>query len=185
MLASVLAQLCLDLLVRGVVESGFAVLKRAGVSVGAWRGRACMCGPSLSLALWSYGYGHGALPAVIPARRGLPHRTLLPRQIHTHAHDFVHTSPCTLWRAQTWHTSVPARPLHLHCPSPRRRRRGPAASAPPQGACARRLCASWCPRTGEQACGQRRGHSDQSCLGRPRSPYSRGTLHSGHAPAQA
>ena len=134
---------------------------------------------------------HGALPAVMPARRGLPHRTLLPRQTHTHTHDCVHTSPCILRCAQTWHPCilqqvvawapsralhpklgskapsrpnihVPARPRHLHCPSPRRRRRGPAASAPPQGARARRLCASWCPRTGEQGCGQRRGHSDKA-----------------------
>ena len=57
MLASVLAQRCRDPLVRGDVESGLAVLKRAGVSVGAWRGRACMCGPSLPLAVWSYEYG--------------------------------------------------------------------------------------------------------------------------------
>ena len=50
MLGSVLAQRCLDLLLLdlitaafGAVESGFAALKRAGVSAGAWRGRACMC----------------------------------------------------------------------------------------------------------------------------------------------
>ena len=42
---------CLDLLlldlitaVFGPVEGSFAVLKRAGVSAGAWRARACMCG---------------------------------------------------------------------------------------------------------------------------------------------
>jgi hypothetical protein len=50
MLGPVLAQRCLDLVVPndevGVVESGFAELKQPGVSAGAWRGRACMCGPS-------------------------------------------------------------------------------------------------------------------------------------------
>jgi hypothetical protein len=59
--------LLLDLItaVFGKVESGFAVLKRAGVSAGAWRGRACMCGPSPSLVL--------------------PRRTLLPRHSNTDA----------------------------------------------------------------------------------------------------
>ena len=70
---------CLDLLfldvitaVFRVVEGDFAVLKRAGVSAGAWRGRACMCGPSPSLAL--------------------PRRTLLPRHSHTDAHDCEHAA---------------------------------------------------------------------------------------------
>jgi hypothetical protein len=80
MLGSVLAQRCLDLLLLdliiapffGEVESGFAALKRAGVSAGAWRGRACMCGPSPSLAL--------------------PRRTLLPRHSHTDAHDCEHAA---------------------------------------------------------------------------------------------
>jgi hypothetical protein len=70
MLGSVLAQRGLDLLLLdliraefGLVESGFAALKRAGVSAGAWRGRACMCGPSPSL--------------------DLPRRTLLPRHSNT------------------------------------------------------------------------------------------------------
>ena len=124
-----------------------AGLKRAGVSAGAWRGRACMCGPSPSLVL--------------------PRRTLLPRHSHTDAHDCVHTSPCTLWRADTWHagTRAPAAPtLSLAA----RRRRAVAASAPPQHALQRRLGASWCSRPGEQACGQRRGHSDKSGLGRRR-----------------
>ncbi len=83
MLGSVLAQRCLDLLlldliiaVFGVVESGLAALKRAGLSVGAWRGRARQ---SLSLAVLSYNTGnsctHGALPAVVPARQATsPHR---------------------------------------------------------------------------------------------------------------
>ena len=123
---------------------------------------------------------HGALPAVIPARRGLPHRTLLPRQIHTHTHDCVHTSPCILRCAQTWHPcilqqvvawapsramhpklgskapsrptiNVPARPRHLPRRSPRHRRRGPAASAPPQDARKRKRGARWVPRSEEQA----------------------------------
>jgi hypothetical protein len=45
MLGPVLAQRCLDLVVLGQVEGNFAGLKRAGVSAGAWRARACMCGP--------------------------------------------------------------------------------------------------------------------------------------------
>ena len=155
MLGPVLAQRCLDLVVLGPVEGSLAVLKRAGVSAGAWRGRACMCGPSPSLAL--------------------PRRTLLPRHSNTDAHDCVHTSPCIPWRAHTWHagtrahTATPtpaARPRHLPCSSPRCRRRAVAASAPPQHARKRRHSASWCSRTGEQACGQRRGHSDKSGLGR-------------------
>ena len=81
MLGSVLAQRCLDLVVSGKVEGSSAVLKRAGVSAGAWRGRACMCGPSPSLAL--------------------PRRTLLPRHSNTDTHDCVHTSTCILWRKQT------------------------------------------------------------------------------------
>ena len=77
------------------------------------------------------------------------------------------------------------RPRHLPCSSPPRRRRAVAASAPPQHARTRRQSASWCTRTGEQACGQRRGHSDKSGLGRRRRSPAQGTLHSGHAPAQA
>ena len=68
---------------------------------------------------------------------------------------------------------------------PKDKRRAPAASAPPQHALKRRLRASWCSRTGDQACGQRRGHSDKSVLGRRRHSLAQGTLHSGHAPAQA
>jgi hypothetical protein len=133
-----------------------------------------MCGPSPSLSL--------------------PRRTLLPRHNHTDAHDCVHTSPCIPWRPQTWHadtrahTATPtpaARPRHLPRPSPPRRRRAVAASAPRQHARSRRLSASWCARPGEQACGQRRGHSDKSGLGRRRRSPAQGTLHSGHAPAQA
>ncbi len=153
MLGPVLAQRCLDLLlldlitaVFGVVEGSSAPLKRAGVSAGAWRGRACMCVPSPSLAL--------------------PRRTLLPRHSNTDAHDCVHTSPCILWRAHTWHagtrahTATPtpaARPRHLPGPSPPNWHRAVAASAPPQHARTRRLCASWCPRTGETAAGGRMG----------------------------
>ena len=48
MLGPVLAQRCLDLVVLGQVEGSVAVLKQPGVSAGAWRGRACMCGPSPS-----------------------------------------------------------------------------------------------------------------------------------------
>ena len=119
---------------------------------------------------------------------------LLPWHSHTDAHDCVHTSPCIPWRAHTWHagtrahTATPtpaARPRHLPCPSPPRRRRAVAASAPPQHARIWRHSASWCARTGEQACGQRRGHSDKSGLGRRRRSPAQGTLHSGHAPAQA
>ena len=92
---------------------------------------------------------------------------LLPRHSNTDAHDCVHTSPCIPWRAHTWHagTRAPAAPtLSLAA----RRRRAVAASAPPQHALQRRLGASWCSRPGEQACGQRRGHSDKSGLGRRR-----------------
>ncbi len=133
-----------------------------------------MCGPSPSLAL--------------------PRRTLLPRHSHTDAHDCVHTSPCIPWRPHTWHagtrahtaTPTPApRPRHLPRSLPPRRRRAVAASAPPQHARQRRHSASWCARSGEQACGQRRGHSDKSGLGRRRRSPAQGTLHSGHAPAQA
>ena len=46
MLGPVLAQRCLDLVVLGTVEGSFPALKRTGVSAGAWRARACMCGPS-------------------------------------------------------------------------------------------------------------------------------------------
>ena len=171
---------CLDLLlldlittVFGPVEGSFAALKRAGVSAGACRGRACICCPSPSL--------------VLP-------RTLLPRHSNTDAHDCVHTSPCRLWRAQTWHagtrvhsaTPTPAaHPRHLPRPSPPRRRRAVPASAPPQHALERRLGASWSSRSGEQACGQGRGHSDKSGLGRRRRSPAQGTLPSGHAPAQA
>ncbi len=102
MLGSVLAQRCLDLLLLdlitvafGAVESGFAALKRAGVSAGAWRGRACMCGPSPSLAL--------------------PRRTLLPRHSNTDAHDCVHTSPCIPWCAQTWHAGTRAHTFATKC----------------------------------------------------------------------
>ena len=111
-----------------------------------------MCGPCPSLAL--------------------PRRTLLPRHSHTDAHDCVHTSPCILWRTHTWHastrvhttTSTPAaHPQHLTCSSPTRRRRAVAASAPPQHARHRRPSASWSTRSGEQACGQRRGHRELSC----------------------
>ncbi len=174
MLGPVLAQRCLDLVVLGTVEGSFPALKRAGVSAGAWRARACMCGPSPSLAL--------------------PRRTLLPRHSNTDAHDCVHTSPCIPWRAHTWHagtrahSAMPtpaARPRHLPRPSPRRRRRAVAASVPPQHARARRHSASSSSRAGEQACGQRRGHSDKSGLGRRRRSPAQGTLHSGHAPAQA
>ena len=63
MLGPVLAQRCLDLVVLGQVEGSSAGLKRAGVSVGAWRGRACMGSPSPSLVL--------------------PRRTLLHRHINT------------------------------------------------------------------------------------------------------
>ncbi len=77
------------------------------------------------------------------------------------------------------------RPRHLHCSSPRCWRRAVAASAPPQHARSRRHSASWSSRAGEQACGQRRGHSDKSGLGRRRRSPAQGTLHSGHAPAQA
>ncbi len=124
----------------------------------------------------------------------LPRRKLLPRHSNTDAHDCVHTSPCILWHAQTWHagtrahTATPtpaARPRHLPRPLPRRRRRAVAASAPPQHARPRRHSASWSSRPGEQACGQRRGHSDKSGLGRRRRSPAQGTLHSGHAPAQA
>ena len=83
-------------------------------------------------------------------------------------------------------TPTPAlRPRHLPRPSPLRRRRAVAASAPPQHARTWRQRASWFLRTGEQACGQRRGHSDKSGLGRRRRSPAQGTLHSGHAPAQA
>jgi hypothetical protein len=167
MLGPVLAQRCLDLLILDPVESGLAPLKQPGVSAGAWRGRACLCGPSPSLAL--------------------PRRTLLPRHSHTDAHDCVHTSPCILWRAQTWHagtrahtaTPTPAsRPRHLPSSSPPRRRRAVAASAPQQHARTRRLRASWFSSTGEQACGQRRGQSDKSGLGRRRRSLAQVTLHS-------
>ena len=118
----------------------------------------------------------------------------MPRHSNTDAHDCVHTSPCIPWRAQTWHagtrahSAMPtpaARPRHLQCSSPRCWRRAVAASAPPQHARNRRLGASWCSRSGEQACGQRRGHSDKSGLGRLRRSPAQGTLPSGHAPAQA
>jgi hypothetical protein len=73
---------CLDLLLldiiavsSGDVESGFAVLKRAGVSAGAWRGRACMCDHAC------------ASPSL-----ALPRRTLLPRHSHTVAHDCEHAA---------------------------------------------------------------------------------------------
>jgi hypothetical protein len=100
-----------------------------------------MCGPSL----------------VLP-------RTLLPRHSHTDAHDGVHTSPCILWRAQTWHagtrahTATPtpaARPRHLPCSSPRCRRRAVAASAPPQHARDRRQGASWSPPCSSPRCRRR------------------------------
>jgi hypothetical protein len=91
------------------------ILKRAGVLVGAWRGGVHACVAHLCPSLCGHmntgkntgkSCIHGALPAVIPARRGLPHRSLLPQQIHTRAHDCVHTSPCILWCAQTWHASI-------------------------------------------------------------------------------
>jgi hypothetical protein len=132
-------------------------------------------------------------PISIP-RSTSPHAQRLPRHSNTDALDCVHTSPCIPWRAHTWHagtrahtaTPTPApRPRHLPRPLPQRRRRAVAASAPPQHARQRRQSASWCPRPGEQACGQRRGHSDKSGLGRRRRSPAQGTLHSGHAPAQA
>jgi hypothetical protein len=64
----------------------------------------------------------------------------------------------------------------------RRPLRGPAQ---PQGASPRRQSASWSPRSGEQACGQRQRHSGKSGLGRRRRPPARGTLHTVHAQAQA
>ena len=82
---------------------------------------------------------------------------LLPRHGNTDAHDCVHTSPCRLWRAQTWHagtrarnvTPTPAaRPRHLQCSSPPRRRRAVAASAPPQHTRTLRFGASWFFRRG-------------------------------------
>ena len=115
-------------------------------------------------------------------------------QTRTIASTHLHTYYGGAWRAQTWHagtrahTATPtpaARPRHLPVPSPPRRRRAPAASAPPQHARERRQSASWSTRPGEQACGQRRGHSDKRGLGRRRRSPAQGTLPSGHAPAQA
>jgi hypothetical protein len=80
----------------------------------------------------------------------------------------VHTPPCIPWCARTdndvfavlsWHTSTRAHrhadvsctrahPRHLPRPSPRRRRRPLAASAPPQGALQWKPSASWSSRSG-------------------------------------
>ena len=112
----------------------------------------------------------------------------------TQTRTIVCTHLHAIWRPHTWHagtrshSAMPtpaARPRHLHCSSPPHWHRAVAASAPPQHARTRRQSASWCARTGEQACGQRRGHSDKSGLGRRRRSPAQGTLHSGHAPAQA
>ena len=112
-----LAQRCLDLLVPRDAESALAELKRAGVSVGAWRGRACMCGPSPPLAVWSYGYGKvmcarssasgntGETSSTSPhaAASAQPHRRALLR-----AHITLYGAHI-LWRAQTWHAGKRAR----------------------------------------------------------------------------
>ena len=104
---------------------------------------------------------------------------------HISMHTMARTNmACRHSRAHR-HANASGTPRHLPRPLPQRRRRAVAASAPPQHARARRLRASWCSRTGEQACGQRRGHSDKSGLGRRRPSPAQGTLHSGHAPAQA
>ena len=75
---------------------------------------------------------------------------------HLHAYHGAHTHGMQALAR----TPPRRRPRHLPPPSPPRRRRAVAASAPPQHARTRRLGASWCSRTGEQACGQRRGNSD-------------------------
>ncbi len=62
--------LLLDLIIAvfGAVESGSAALKRAGVSAGAWRGRACMCGTLHQGVAWG------------------PPSTLLPRHARGQRH---------------------------------------------------------------------------------------------------